>query len=187
MQCRIAERHYALLATLARDLHQLVLKINVRQIQLSQLGDAHARPVKQLKDGAVAFAKVCFRVGSFDKADRVFDGEMVGQLLFQARRGNEFRRIHFDDAFADEELKEGAQRRELARNGGLLLLRRMKAGEPLAYCDVIDLAYINFTARALRVGWRKVVVELAEVARVITQRVLADVTLIAQVLEKLSE
>src|SRR5207248_1198491 len=83
-----------------------------------------------------------------DEADRVFDGEMVRQLLLKARRGHELRRIHLDDALAQEELKEGAQGRELARDGGLLLLRRVELREPLADRDVIDLLDVELAPRA---------------------------------------
>src|SRR5437764_296774 len=43
----VAEWNNALLATFARDANQLVLEINVAQVQLRQLGNAHARRVKQ--------------------------------------------------------------------------------------------------------------------------------------------
>src|SRR5438067_1031032 len=146
-----------------------------------------ARGVEQFKNGAVAFAKVCLCVGRFDKPDRIFDGEMDGESLFEARRGDELRGVQLDDAFAHQELKEGAERSELARNGSLFLLRGVQAGEPLADRDVVNLFDVNFAARVrvLRVCGREVIVELSEVARIVAQGVLADVALVSEVLEEL--
>ena len=53
---------------------------------------------------------------------------------------------------------------------------------------MVYLLDVNFAARAgLRFGWRKVVIELAEVARVVAQGMLADVALVTQVLEELGK
>ena len=92
-----------------------------------------------------------------------------------------------DHALAHEELEEGAQRREFPRDGGLLLLRRVERGEPLADGDVVYLAHVHLAARARGVRRRDVVVELHEVAHVVAQGVLADVALVTQVLEELCQ
>ena len=65
-------------------------------------------------------------------------------------------------------------------------MRRVQPRQPLADRQVIDLLNVWFSSFAsLRVGRGKVIVKLLEVASVIAQRVLADVTLVTQVFEKL--
>ena len=188
VQRRLAERDDALLAPLALDPHHPLTEVNVVQVELRQLRDAYACAVEHLQDGAVALSEVCLRVRRLDEADGVLDREVVRQLLLQARRGDQFRRVQLDDALAHEELEEGAQRRELPGNRGLLLLRRVQLREPLADGDVVYLAYLNLAARArLRVGGREVFEELGEVNRVVSERVLAHVALVAQVFEELCE
>ena len=51
--------------------------------------------------------------------------------------------------------------------------------------DLFDVGLVSFAC--LRIGRREVIVKLFEVARVIAQRVLADVTLVTQVFEKLGQ
>jgi hypothetical protein len=113
---------------------------------------------------------------------------MVWQLLLQTRRRDEFGRVQLDHALAYEELEEGAKRRQLPRDGTLLLLRRVQRREPFADGDVVYLLDVELAALARRrVGGREVFVELTQINRVVPERVLAHVTLVAQVFEKLCE
>ena len=62
----------------------------------------------------------------------------------------------------------------------------MQRGQPLANCQVIDLLNRRFVSFAcLRICSCQKVVELFQVAGVVAQRVLADVTLITQMFEEL--
>ncbi len=109
---------------------------------------------------------------------------------FFSRRGvlTSFAGFDFDRALADEELEEGSQRGELARDRGLLLVLVVQLREPLADRDVVDLFHVRLAPLARqRVGGREVFEELREVDGVVPERVLAHVALVAEVFEKLRE
>ena len=70
---RVAEGHDALLAPLPGHADQFVFEINVAEVQLGELGNAHARRVHQLEHCAIALAQIGLGIGRFDKANRVLN------------------------------------------------------------------------------------------------------------------
>src|SRR5439155_8000691 len=123
---RVTERHDALFASFAEYAKQFVLEIDVAEVELHQLRNAHAGGVKQFEDGPVTLAEFSFSVGCLNKTDSIFNRKMGWQLLFLAWGGNEFRRVKFDNAFAHEELKKRAQGSELAGNRSLSFVMRVQ-------------------------------------------------------------
>src|SRR5581483_685361 len=141
-------------------------------------GNAYARRVEQLENRAVAFAKISFHVGRFDEANGIFNRQVDRKFLFFARRGNDFGRVRFGDAFAHEELKEGAQRGELARDRSLPFLIRVQRRQPFANGQVVDLRERWFFALTVFIRRRNIIDELPQVAFVISYSVRANVALV---------
>src|SRR6266700_507544 len=120
---------------------------------------------------------------------------MNRQFLFLARRGDKLCGIYFDYAFTHEKLTECAQGGQLAGDGSLLLFVRVQGRKPLADGEMVDLFQVGFGDRGafplsdalIRLRRNQVINELSEIALVIPEGMRADVALVAQMIQELSE
>ena len=132
LQSRFAKRHDPLLLTFAGNADHFFAKIDIGEVYANKFANTNAGRVQKLDDRTVAAAKIGVDVWRLDKADGVFDREMVGQFAFDLRRRDLFRRVRFKLAFANEELEKCPQAGEFPRDTCLLMIR-VQLRHPFAY------------------------------------------------------
>src|SRR5207244_10866051 len=118
VECDLADRHDALLASLAEHPHALVLEVDVLPVEADELADAQARGVERFEDRAVPRGPGVAARQTVQQALGVVDRQEYGQPLLDLRSDELRGGIAPDLAAQGEERKEAANRRDFARHRG---------------------------------------------------------------------
>ena len=138
---RVAERHVALLLSLAAHQDRFVGPVNVVEIQRGQFGVADAAAVKHFENRLVARGPACCVVAHrIDHAVHLLDGRHARQMLGQARSGHERCCILLDVVSAGQPLEPAADGGKRASRRGLRQSALIERAQVSANVRVFDAA-----------------------------------------------
>src|SRR4029077_15336960 len=80
LQCRLAKRHDALLSAFAGHAYKPLAKVDVSEIDRTELADTDPGRVEKLEYRAVAAPEVGVGVGRLDKSNSLFHRKMIRYL-----------------------------------------------------------------------------------------------------------
>src|SRR5439155_25297471 len=110
-----ADRNLSLLAALPDDTHEPALQIEVVHVQPGELRDAHARPVEDLEDRAIAETGRAGAVRRLDEAPDLIHAQGMRECARHPRTDDLARGVLRQDPFTDEVPMERPYGREDAR------------------------------------------------------------------------
>src|SRR3954454_614068 len=176
---RLADRHDALLRTLAARAQDALVEVDVAQLEPDRLGGAQTRRVHQLQQRPVAQG---VRLGPVRLGEQLLDlatGQDLGQLSAAPRGAERRRGGGFAQALAAQVSVEGAKAGRLAvdggrRGGAVVVVAGRQVGE-----EVADLTRAGVERR--QVVLLQVATELEQVAAVCLESVAREAALELQI------
>ena len=115
-----SERDDPLLSPFTQHPHEPLRQVQAIVIEADQLTKAKPAGVKQLENGSIAKIAQGSALGRFYDCSGFGFRQVRRKFFRQARRGNQFRRIYFQPAVANEESEERAKTCKLTGNGAFL-------------------------------------------------------------------
>ena len=176
-----SERNEAFFAAFASNPNRLVPEVNVIQVHAGDFGYPAASRVQKLEYRAVAFAEHGLSIRSLDEMDYFVYRDYFWESLLESRARHQSRRIHFQHLLAAKKLEKGPQGCQLPRDRSLLSLFLVELRHILANRDVIDLMDVDIGSLSIGARWAKEVIELIEVAQIVSQRMHGGVALILEI------